>query len=67
MSLPASLALSSCVVRADDVDPVVLVAHHPLVHVDDVVRVRDLEAGTGNDYVGGYDTSSWYYFCQLEF
>ena len=47
MSLPASLALSSCVVRADDVDPVVLVAHHPLVHVDDVVCVRDLEARRG--------------------
>ena len=56
MTLPTSLALSSCVIRADDVDPVVLVAHHPLVHVDDVVRVGDLEAGGGiiNHHVDGY-------------
>ena len=47
MSLPASLTLGSCVIGADDVDPVVLVTHHPLVHVNDVVRVRDLEAGRG--------------------
>ena len=47
MPLPASLALSSCVIRADDVDPVVLVPNHPLVHVDDVVCVGDLEAGGG--------------------
>ena len=47
MSLPALLTLDSCVIWADDVDPVVLVAHHTLVHVDDVVRVGDLEAGRG--------------------
>ena len=47
MALPTSLALSSCVIRADDVHPVVLVPHHPFVHVDDVVRVGDLEAGGG--------------------
>ena len=47
MTLPTSLALGRCVIRADDVDPVVLVAHHPLVHVNDVVRVGDLEAGGG--------------------
>ena len=47
MSLPPPLALSRCVVRADDVDPVILVAHHTLVHVNDVVSVRDLEAERG--------------------
>ena len=47
MTLPTSLALGRCVIRADDVDPVVLVAHHPLVHVNDVVCVGDLEAGGG--------------------
>ena len=47
MTLPTSLALSRCVIRADDVDPVVLVAHHPLIHVNDVVCVGDLEAGGG--------------------
>ena len=58
MALPTLLALSSCVIRADDVHPVVLVPHHPLVHVDDVVRVGDLEAGGGDvvsyNYVGGH-------------
>ena len=60
MTLPTSLALGRCVIRADDVDPVVLVAHHPLVHVNDVVRVGDLEAGGGinNNNVDGYGSDN---------
>ena len=60
MTLPTSLALGRCVIRADDVDPVVLVAHHPLVHVNDVVCVGDLETGGGkiNNHVDGYGSDN---------
>ena len=47
MPLSTPLTLGSFVKRADDVHPVVLVAHHALVHIDDVVSVGDLEAGGG--------------------
>ena len=58
MPFPPPPALWCGIVGADNVDPVVLVAHHTLVHVDYVVGVRDLEAGQSDGDKDGVNCSS---------